>query len=254
MANEVAPKIVCWDLDNTLGHFYGYGNQMDGLPSTETDRVIELRYGIKELLQEFSPENGFKHVITTSGRADYADLALTKTGIRGHFSQIFDRKDVTLPNESGKQYFYPALDFVHPYEAYPDRMIAIGDSGGDMPTDTTDLVFILVDDYIRHDALVIREILTALLEEGEGSFKRGFDKLFEKAEFSDEAFPPLGMGEQHEITLKNGITFRMRTDERRGSFYDEDTEEYEAVRVPVIDLIKAEEHQKPPVFIEKLEA
>ena len=176
-----APKhLVCWDLDNTLGHFDPFSNEMQGRTRWKDDPDAYLTYGIEDVLAEFSEANGYIAVVTTSARHDYAEYALERAGIRRHFANVYAR-DVMAPDYEathqyvGKQYEDVAWEQI-PYDEYPDRMVVIGDMYEDNPIDMRDLVHIYSPGYV-FDAIVIREALVALLEAGEGSFKKGFDAL-----------------------------------------------------------------------------
>ncbi len=113
-----------------------------------------------------------------------------------------------------------------------------GNSERDKPVDIGGLVFVeLGTSPEPHDALVIREILTTLLEKGDGDFKKGYEELY--AEAIPKHYDHPDATERREVLIGSDISFRM---EYRTA--DEVTDP--ALRkVPVICSIKSEVHKKP---------
>lgn len=186
--SELIPKtskVLCWDLDETLGWFRRIAYEMGGEKVPEWEQPIALRYGITDLLQEFSEEAGYVHFVTTSGTFDYASEALRRTGIADRFRQVFGRE--TVSRGWGKHYRPAAETVGFSDDDMRANMIAIGDAPGDKPMDI-DIVFLHIGLGNQMDALVIREILTTVLDKGEGHFKQGFDRLYAEAtpEFPDK--------------------------------------------------------------------
>lgn len=74
------------------------------------------------------------------------------------------------------------------------------------------LVFLHDDSTARYDAQVILQIIECLLEEGEGSFKDDFDRLFEKSEIIEkkQAYHKKEViHERKKLTLPSGISFEL---------------------------------------------
>jgi hypothetical protein len=238
MKTQESLKAICWDLDETLGTFRRVAYEMEGTQAPNWERPISLRYGIKELLHDFSEEAGYVHFVTTSGTVDYASKALRKTGIIKFFRDVFGRE--TVSGEWGKHY-KPVADVLEfSEEAMRANMIVVGDAPRDQPVDI-DMVFLdLGLGGIEMDALVIREILTTVLDKGDGNFKNGFEKLY------SEAIPMSPHDEpQHQhktYDLGNGIRFEL---EYRNQLAHNIGERI----VPVITEIQAPDYMREPLLI-----
>lgn len=182
---RIPKKALCWDLDETLGSFRRIAYEMGGEEAPDWEHPIALRYGLEDLLHEFSEDAGYIHFITTSGTFDYANEALKRTGIADRFKQVFGRD--TVARGWGKHYRPVAETIGFSDDDMRAGMIAIGDAPGDKPMDV-DIVFLHVGLGNSMDALVIREIITTVLDKGEGHFRQGFEKLYAEAvpEFPDE--------------------------------------------------------------------
>ena len=83
----VKRQAICWDMDSTLGHFHQAYYEVNGEPLPEWEKPLSVQYGMEDLLQEFSEENGFVHYVTTSApnENEYVDTALRRTGLAGYF-------------------------------------------------------------------------------------------------------------------------------------------------------------------------
>jgi len=69
-------KIICWDLDDTL-----IADEIEnGVLTTKT------RPGIQELLANLKD---YTHVVTTAAQPEYAEKALTETGLKNSFARVF---------------------------------------------------------------------------------------------------------------------------------------------------------------------
>lgn len=219
---------VLWDLDQTIGNFGG----MRAL-SPETAVPIMLRYGMHGLLNDFSEKNGYQHYITSSAGLGYIGEALRRTHLDSKFTKIFGNETVNQTDQ-GKHYRPVARDFSE--DEMRAKMIVIGDGNRDKPVDIGGMVFVeLGVPEKAHDALVIREILTTLLDEGEGNFKSGYEKLYDRAEPVDSSTD----NSKRFLSIGNDIGFTM---EYRMA---EEVDKASLRRVPVICRIKADTHQKP---------
>ncbi|MCX6793572.1 MAG: hypothetical protein NTY06_00520, partial [Candidatus Gottesmanbacteria bacterium] len=168
----------------------------------------------------------------------YASKALRKTGIRKFFRKVFGRE--TVATGSGKYYKPVANVLEFSEEAMRANMIAVGDAPGDQPVDI-DMVFLdLGSGNMKMDALVIREILTTILDKGKGHFKNGFEKLYSEAiPMSPHDQPQY----QHKTyDLGNGITFELEYRAQRGGNLGKRN-------VPVITRINAPGYEQEPIVI-----
>lgn len=238
MRTQETLKAICWDLDETLGTFRRVSYEMKGEQAPDWERPIALRYGIKDLLQEFSENAGYVHFVTTSGTKVYASEALRKTGIRKFFRGVFGRE--TVATGSGKDYKPVADELEFSEEDMRANMIAIGDAPGDKPDDI-DMVFLdLGLGNVQMDALVIREILTTVLDKGNGHFKNGFEKLYSEAiPMSPHKKPQY----QHKTyDLGNGIRFELE-------YRNQLARNIGKRIVPVITEIQAPDYTREPLLV-----
>lgn len=224
MAERGTKATLLWDLDHTIGDFRGMRTI-----SPEFAEPIRLRYGIHDLLNEFSGENGYRHIVTSSAGPGYINEALNRTYLRGKFSAMFG-DDVIRSTEQGKHY-RPAVRGTSPEEMRA-HMIAIGDSNKDKPVDIGGMLFLELGlSEPPLEALVIREIITTVLEAGNGQFKEGFEALYKKATVDAQ--------ERRRLDIGNDISFVL---EYRTA---EEVAETELREVPVICSIRSDSHRKP---------
>jgi hypothetical protein len=172
-------KVICWDLDYTLGNFDSVSAILthNALPERLREQhtivikePITRRHNIQQTLTRLS-KAGYQHVITTSATREYAREALRITGLASQFTTIFDR-DGTNPNllTPGKRY----LSVIEQLGVKNPRanMIVVGDAYGDIPYDTKNMVAIIEEAAYRHDARGVERVITALAEKG--GFYKGF--------------------------------------------------------------------------------
>ena len=149
-------RLVCWDMDETLGSFGG--------------RKPELAKGIRTVLQKLR-EAGYCHAITTISPADVAERRMNDAGLISHFEGIFGLKDV-LAAGKGKSYATAAcaMGITNP----SDQMIIIGNDPMDSPVDV-DSVFILHPNAMQCSAEVFFTLISWL--GAHGSWKAGFSQM-----------------------------------------------------------------------------
>lgn len=169
---KITSPVICWDLDDTLGSF-GWSCQDQDQERTPS---ALLRYGVADLLRNFSEESGYLQAVTTGATLQRANDVLEKTGLLHHFEWVFGRETVGI---LGKRYRPVVETLGLSDEDMRANMIVIGDSSLDEPMDT-DLVFLHVNS-LNMEALVICKIVTTLLEKGEGHFRNGFEMLYQEA-------------------------------------------------------------------------
>ncbi len=227
---ERGKKIICWDLDDTVGDFRG----MRAI-NPENSQPIFLRYGITDLLNDFSEESGYRHYITSGASVGYITEALRRTHLDSNFSEIYDN-DTVNQTPHGKHYRPVARYYTD--EQKRAHMVVVGDGMWDKPVDIGGLVFIELGGPEKEvDALVVREILTTILENGDGNFKEGYERLYEKAQPIDSPIFPTQ--ERRRMNIGNDIEFIMEY--RRA----EEVRKSELQRVPVICRIRSASHKKP---------
>ena len=234
MKESETPRVICWDLDETLGNFRPIGYEMMEKELPSFIEPTSIRYGISDLLTELS-EAGYRHYITTSGSYDYAQEVLFRTDLAKNFTGVFGRE--TISNPYGGKMYQPVIDSENmTRDEARSNMIVVGDAPGDMPTDIEGLVFIHQDAGHKYDALVIREILVALLEAGDGSFKTGFEKLYSTT--IPQRPDVQKRFQQRVLDLGNGISFEMTYKEKTMDMLDDDE------IVPVIERIFAPDYKR----------
>ncbi len=168
-------KIICWDLDETLGIFR-YGERT-------------LRYNTKETLEFLSKKN-YKHYIASAAVKSYIDDVLRSTEIEKFFSGIFDR-DFIKPNlnpKDGKLYSAIAIAENLSQKEIEDRMIVVGNSNHDQPVDVNNLVFIQDARYEDSKSDIVRKIFEKLDNLDNSSFKKAFDKWYKSSDLLIDNF------------------------------------------------------------------
>ncbi len=138
-------RYLCWDMDETLGEFRGPGKK--------------AAKGMRPLIEDLGGR-GCLNVITTGAEADYARQGIEAAGLGGIFARIFDRS-LVWKGGPGKVYG-PAAECMRIDRAEAqDRMIAIGNSEIDIPTDL-DIVTIIAP-FGAEGGGALRSILGALI-------------------------------------------------------------------------------------------
>lgn len=205
-------KVICWDLDETLGSFRRIGYELAGKNIPDLEKPISLRSGITELLSQLSSE-GFLHFVTTSGTSDYAKEALRRTGLIGHFQEVFGR-DVVSTDDEGTEYYEgklyrPVADHIGlSDEQALSNMIVIGDAAGDKPLDLDGLVFVEHRNCHYTDSSVTYRILKKLEELGNGNFKKGFEKMFQDGQLDKKEIQGYTF-ERRRYDIGNGVTLEL---------------------------------------------
>jgi hypothetical protein len=119
-------RVICWDLDETLGHFR---------PPEDKTQIKRrgLTHGIATLLEELN-DLGCIQVLTTASEISYADASLLEFGIRHFFKDIFDRSSI-CDEMYNKRYIAVINRLDIPTLLAPDQMLIIGNHGKDAPLD-----------------------------------------------------------------------------------------------------------------------
>ncbi len=225
-------RTLLWDLDDTIGDFRG---MRTGLLNPDLAQPIKLRYGMHELLNEFSEANGYQHYITSSAGLGHIGEALRRTHLDGKFTKIFGR-DTVKQTAHGKH--YKEIVKGSSAEERQGQMLIIGDSDRDKPMDVGGMVFMeLGVSDAPHEALVIREIITSILDKGDGNFRNGFKALYEEAD-QVESYEN-DRSTRRRIDIGNDISFALEY--RRAEEVIDPNEQL----IPVICNIKSDSHRKP---------
>jgi hypothetical protein len=174
MTEQEKSPVICWDLDETLGHFRRISHEMQNKIPEEWEEPISTRYGIRSVLKTLGKE-GYVHVVTTAGIKIYADEVVRRVGLRKHFTEVFGRES-TCQGYWGKYYQCVAEKLGYSEEDMRSRAVVIGDAPGDQPMDIEGLVFIHLGGHF--DARFIRPVLDRLKTEGQGNFLRGFENMY----------------------------------------------------------------------------
>ena len=171
----VKPRIICWDLDETLGFFREIVSVREKMNFPDPDDYYVLRADILKTLNRFM-ERGYRHAVTSSAKLHYTEGIIGAVCLDAYFDRIFGRKDVT-EGIWGKKYVPAAEHFnLNEHEAR-SKMLTIANLPSDEPTDI-DIVFIHDERDLEASALVYEAIVDKLWILGEEDFRRGFDELF----------------------------------------------------------------------------
>ena len=231
-------KVICWDLDETLGSFKRIGYELARRDIPDFEEPTALRHGIKDLLEKLSSE-GYSHFVTTSGTSDYAKEALKRTGLIGYFQEVFGR-DVVSAYDGGKKYRPVADNVGLSDEQAVSNMIVIGDAPGDKPVDLDGLVFVEHRGCHHTDSYVTAMILKKLNELGDGDFKKGFEKMHQDAEIEEEKFRTFTF-KRRRYDIGNGVKLKL---EYRSNNIAENLGERV---VPTITNIQADNYRREPL-------
>ena len=169
-------KIICWDLDETLGFFRNLVSIRSGREYPGPDDSYVLRKDIIKTLNRMISK-GYKHVVTSSAKLEYSEKVLGAVCLDSYFDRVFGRNHVT-DGIWGKKYL-PAAEFYQLDETEAgSQIMIIANMASDEPIDI-DPVFVHDQRGLGESALVYEEIADMLWMRGDGSFKRGFQALFE---------------------------------------------------------------------------
>lgn len=170
----LAGKLVCWDLDRTLGIFRPLGRDRQGPrpPGPE----VGLRPHVLEVIEALD-EAGAIQVVTTASTPAHAEDALARAGVRQRFRRIYTGDELIptygLPT---KDYVGVASDFGLFGPAVGARMIVIGDTLTlDLPVNGP--VFVWERGGANVSARLTLWILTTLAAAGAGDLLAGYEAL-----------------------------------------------------------------------------
>jgi len=170
------PKIICWDLDETLGSFRNLVSVRSGTTSPHPQDAYVLRKDIVRTLNRML-DRGYRHVVISSARLDYSERVLKLTCLDAYFDKIIGRGGAA-EGIWGKKYRPAAEAFGLNESGALCNLLIIADQASDEPIDLP-VVFIQDRRGLDVSALEYENVADALWARGEGSFRRGFDFFFE---------------------------------------------------------------------------
>ncbi len=239
-------KVICWDLDETLGHFRRIGYKLMGQKVPQFEQPISLRYGLTDLLSSLSSK-GYQHFVTTSARSGYAEEVLRRTGLAGYFTGVLG-KEVICSEEFisdggfGKLYRPVAKIVGFSDEQAASDMIVIGNAPGDQPADISGLVFIQDRNSVNNDSVVASLILERLNELGKNNFNNGFAEMYRQAKIEQET---VGDYSFERRTYEAGKGIKVNLDYETNS---QTATLGKRINISKISGIQAEEYRKKPIL------
>jgi hypothetical protein len=170
------PKIICHDLDETMGYFRSLSYELKGNRVPSYESPVTLRQEMREVLEKLKSE-GKINVVTSAATTRYIEEALNRTNIRNCFEAIFDRNSVM--GIYGKKYMPVAEQFeLTPAEA-ESKVMVFGNSMDDAPEDIP-IVFVNQHNGYMHPASIQQRIIERLEQENRDDFSEAFKSLMEK--------------------------------------------------------------------------
>ena len=158
-------KVICWDLDKTMGQFVTLSGQTSG-----------TRAHIKQVLKILA-DLGATNVVTTFATKKDTEYAISSAGIKESISRVYSHTDLFLVDGDSlsKDYDVVSADF----GVDQSSMVVVGDTfARDMPNNGS--VFIYEPDALQYSAHVTRILIETLALAGNGDFRLGFDVLLQQ--------------------------------------------------------------------------
>jgi len=167
MYMDLDTKVICWDLDDTLGFF--------------RTTYLGIRRGIRETLQNLS-DKGFIQYITSASHEEYIEGAVERAGLTQYFEGLFGPRYLQGEGGLGKRYRPIANRHNFSDEQASSSMIVIGNGGIlDAPADIGGVVFIHDPNGPYTPSEVLEQSIHRLLEAGNNDFNAGFVALHGKS-------------------------------------------------------------------------
>lgn len=167
-------KIICWDLDDTLGSFRDIISARSGGGFPNPEDSYSLRCDIIKTLNRMM-NTGCRHVVTSSAKLDYSEKVLKVVCLDAYFEHVLGRNSVT-EGIWGKKYAPVAELYNLDEAAAVARMIVIANMPSDEPVDIG-IVFVHDRRDLSESALVYEKIVERLWDAGAGDFTKGFEAL-----------------------------------------------------------------------------
>ncbi|MCB9753976.1 MAG: HAD family hydrolase [Myxococcales bacterium] len=171
---ELAGRLVCWDLDKTLGVFRPLGAAPRPSGARPPGPEQGLRPHVLEVIDALD-RAGAIQVITTASTPDHAERSLRRAGARRYFRRVYTGDDlVPIYGVPTKDYTRVAHDFGLFGPEVSARMIVIGDTLTlDLPTSGP--VFVWERAGAHVSARLTLWILATLAAAGDGDFLAGYE-------------------------------------------------------------------------------
>lgn len=180
-------KVICWDMDETLGIFKPIVAELAGeeVPRTRFNSDLGLTPGIRELLSTWKNQ-GYHQVITTGAGQLYTEEVLRRSQLGRFMERVYTGTDwVTIKHDNGEVYGKPYRRVGNEYGLSPDemahKMLVVGDDMLDLPVNVPDLVLMLHHNYPYCHAQAVKLTTETILEHGAGSFIAGFEALVSRS-------------------------------------------------------------------------
>jgi hypothetical protein len=169
------PKVICWDLDETLGFFRNIVSVRNKERYPNPDDSYTLRKDIIKTLHQMV-KKGYNNVITSSAKLHYTEGIVEAVCLDAYFAHVLGRRDVT-DGIWGKKYLPAAELYQLDENDASSNMIVIANMASDEPIDVG-VVFIHDQRPLEESALIYETITDTLWSVGEGNFGRGFEAFF----------------------------------------------------------------------------
>lgn len=180
--------IVCWDFDETLGYFRPLEFRFLGEPVPPGMPKSRLKPGIHKLLASLDE---FTHVVTTAAIGEYTREVLREHDLLDLFAAVIGREDGIFTGE-GKDYKLAGDRFGIDEGDLSRRLVIVGnDSKKDPDIRYRQIAMIYDDRMVDLPSEPIGVVLRRLIIEGESDFKRGFDRLLDRARLENKYNPTL---------------------------------------------------------------
>ncbi len=202
-------KVICWDMDETLGSFRRIGYELAGEQSQKFEKPTGIRHGIKECLNRLSSD-GYIHFVTTLGSTSYAREALGRVGLITQFKDVLGNEVMSkgMSSRTLKNYRVVADRVGFSDDEAFANMIVIGDSYNDKPLGIDGLVFLMDKGCQFSDSIVTEIILKKLRVVGKEHFQKGFEFLYGAADIKKETFGR-SVFETRTFDIGNGIKLKL---------------------------------------------
>lgn len=173
------PKVICWDLDETLGFFRNVVSVRNKERYPGPEDSYTLRKDIIKTLNQMT-KKGYHHIITSSAKLHYSEGIIAAVCLDAYFAHILGRQDVT-DGMWGKKYMPAAELYQFSEDEASSNMLVIANMPGDEPIDIG-VVFLYDERPLEDSAAAYELIADALWTAGKGSFRRGFEMFFNKGQ------------------------------------------------------------------------
>ena len=181
-------RILCWDLDDTIGHFKRLSYTIHREPISKNDDEAKgtdgIRNGLKPVLQRLT-KSGYIHALTTNVSTDYAKQVLQIAGLTEQFNTVFGKESIQ-DGGVGKTYQPVIEHYSLPTANERERLLVIGDAPNDEPCHQRGIVFIYQIQGAYYNAKVI-ELILAQLDTYDERFNKAFGIWHDDLPFQDKS-------------------------------------------------------------------